>query len=60
MDFAARGYRALVVDNNGGQSLKLRMIWDVTDPKIIRWLNEGSVNGGPWTLIEECVCTPSK
>jgi hypothetical protein len=41
------------------QPAKLRMTWDVTDKTRVRWLNEGSIAGGPWFLIEEYICTPS-
>jgi hypothetical protein len=37
----------------GGAPVRLRMIWDATDPAVMRWRNEMSIADGPWTLIEE-------
>lgn len=29
------------------------MIWNLTDPAAMRWRNEISVNGAPFSLVEE-------
>lgn len=38
-----------------GKSVRLRFIQDSTDPKAIIWINEQSINNGPWELVEEYV-----
>jgi len=43
-----------------GQSIKLRFIQDPTDPKAVIWINERSVNDGPWELVEEYIVKPLK
>ena len=43
-----------------GQPAKIRFTQDHTDPKAIIWINEFSVNNGPWQLIEEYVVKPSE
>lgn len=50
---------ALEEVNVGGQSFRLRMVWDMHDPERILWFNEGSVDDGPWFLIEEYVAKPT-
>lgn len=42
----------------GGAPVKLRMIWDISDPAVARWTNEMSIAGGPWTLVEEYEMRP--
>jgi Protein of unknown function (DUF1579) len=32
--------------------VRLRLVWDATDPDNLVWTNESQVGGGPWTLIE--------
>lgn len=41
-----------------GQIGTIRVVWDATDPTAVRWINEASVNGGPWMLIEDYVMEP--
>jgi hypothetical protein len=36
-----------------GAPVRLRMMWDATDPSAIQWRNEMSISDGPWTLVEE-------
>ena len=36
-----------------GAPVKLRMIFDLADPKVMRWRNEMSLAEGPWVLVEE-------
>ena len=42
----------------GNLSGRLRTVWDLTDPRQLRWRNEISPEGGPWLLIEEYTCDP--
>lgn len=44
----------------GGAPVRLRMIWDLTDPASMRWSNEMSVADGPWMLIEEYDMRPTE
>ena len=41
-----------------GEMGTIRVVWDATDPTAVRWMNEASVNGGPWMLIEDYVMVP--
>jgi hypothetical protein len=42
-----------------GRPTRLRLTWDVQDPTAMKWRNECSVQGGPWTLVEEYTMVPS-
>jgi hypothetical protein len=56
-----RGYLdgpRLVFESLDGTPVRLRMVWDATDPTDLTWRNESSVDGGPWTLIETYHMTP--
>ena len=33
--------------------VRQRMTWNLTDPAVMRWRNEISVNGSPFSLVEE-------
>lgn len=48
----------LTFEQIGGESLRLRLVWDATDPQDLVWSNEMSADGGPWTLVEAYHCTP--
>ncbi len=41
-----------------GQSFRLRMVWDMSEPANSRWLNEGSLDGKNWFLIEAYTIEP--
>lgn len=43
-----------------GQPTMLRLIWDIQDSGTMKWRNEASVKGGPWTLVEEYTMVPAK
>ena len=43
------GHR-LVYESDG--PVRLRLVWDVSDPAVAVWSNERSIAGGPWTLVE--------
>ena len=38
--------------------MRLRLVWDVSNPRELRWRNEMSVAGGPFGLVEEYRMTP--
>jgi hypothetical protein len=44
----------------GGMPVRLRMIWDLTGTEAMRWRNEMSVAGAPWTLVEEYDMQPDR
>jgi uncharacterized protein DUF1579 len=48
----------LVFESEDAEAVRLRMVWDASDPADITWRNEASVGGGPWTLIETYHMTP--
>ena len=48
----------LTFETIGDPPVRLRLVWDVSDPNEATWRNERSVAGGPWTLVEEYRCTP--
>ena len=50
----------LTFETIGHGSIRLRLVWDITDPTDITWRNEMSVGGEAWLLIEEYQCTPSE
>ena len=54
-----RGNR-LVYESVGGDPVRLRMTWDISDPGSAVWTNESSVAGGPWTLVESYRMTPTR
>jgi hypothetical protein len=48
----------LVFETLGEPPVRLRLVWDVSDPMDVVWRNEMSVGAGPWSLVEEYHCTP--
>lgn len=46
----------LTFETIGEGAVRLRLVWDVTDPDALTWRNEVSVGGGPFTLVEEYRC----
>lgn len=50
----------LIMESMGESPMKLRFTFDATDPNVIKWKNEISVNGGSWRLIEEYIVTPQR
>lgn len=44
------GDRLIFESTNG--AVRLRLVWDASDPGAIVWTNECKVADGPWTLIE--------
>lgn len=49
----------LSFESLGTPYVRIRLAWDVTNPGLMRWRNECSVAGGPWSLVEEYSCTPA-
>ena len=48
----------LTFETIGDPPVRLRLAWDVSDPSDMRWRNEMSANGAPWSLVEEYHCVP--
>jgi hypothetical protein len=38
-----------------GAPVRLRMVWDLTNPDAMTWRNECSIGGAPFSLVEEYV-----
>jgi hypothetical protein len=47
-----------VMETLGAAAGQNRLAWELLAPGRVRWRNECSRGGGPWALVEECVCTP--
>jgi hypothetical protein len=48
----------LIFETIGEPPVRLRLVWDVSDPNAMVWRNEMSVAGAPWFLVEEYALTP--
>ena len=48
-----------IVETIGDVPIQLRLIWTLVAPGQAEWRNECSVNGSPWFLVEEYLCTAS-
>jgi hypothetical protein len=48
----------LTFETLGDEQVRVRLVWDITDPADIVWRNEMSVGGSPWSLVEEYQCRP--
>jgi hypothetical protein len=48
----------LIFETIGDPPVRLRLVWDLTDPAQMTWRNEMSVAGAPWSLVEEYRCMP--
>ena len=40
----------------GGPPVRIRLTWELAGPALT-WRNEMAVGGGPWSLVEEYLCT---
>ena len=49
----------LVFESLEGAAPRLRLTWDVSDPDVIIWRNEMSLDEGSWFLIEEYAMVPT-
>ena len=47
----------LVFESVGNPPARIRLTWELAGPALT-WRNELSVGGGPWSLVEEYLCTP--
>ena len=43
----------LTFESIGATPVRLRMVWDLTNPAAMTWRNEMSVNGAPFSLVEQ-------
>jgi hypothetical protein len=48
----------LLIEGIGHAPMRLRPVWDATDPADIFWRNEMSVGGAPCLLVEDYHMTP--
>jgi hypothetical protein len=48
----------LTFETVGDPPVRLRLVWDVSDPLRLTWRNEMSIGGAPWSLVEEYRLTP--
>jgi hypothetical protein len=49
----------LTFETIGDAPVRLRLVWDRSDPADLVWRNEMSVGGAPWSLVEEYDCRPA-
>lgn len=49
----------LTFETIGEAPARLRLTWDLSNPAAMKWRNEMSVGGAPWTLVEEYDCVPA-
>jgi hypothetical protein len=49
----------LVFESLEGAAARLRFTWDASDPGVILWRNEMSLDEGSWFLIEEYAMVPA-
>jgi hypothetical protein len=47
-----------VLETLGEAPTRVRVTWELLAPGRVRWRNDCSIGGGPWTLVEEYLCTP--
>lgn len=49
--------KSFIVETIGTPAIQLRLIWTLLKPGQVEWRNECSINGSPWFLVEEYLCT---
>jgi len=49
----------LTFETIGDQPIRLRLVWDRSNPAEIIWNNEISVGSAPWFLVEGYRCRPT-
>jgi hypothetical protein len=49
----------LIFETLGDPPVRLRLVWDRSDPADMMWRNELSAGGSPWFLVEEYHCKPA-
>jgi hypothetical protein len=50
----------LTFESLGEPPVRIRLVWDASDPGDLIWTNEVSVDGGDWVLVEAYDCTPRR
>jgi hypothetical protein len=45
----------LIFETVGDPPVRLRLVWDVSEPADMRWRNEMSVSGARWSLVSTTV-----
>jgi Protein of unknown function (DUF1579) len=48
----------LVFESVPDAPVRIRLVWDLTDPNVLIWRNEVSIDGSPWALVEQYDCRP--
>jgi hypothetical protein len=48
----------LTFESIGEPPVRIRLVWDRSDPAAMTWRNEASVGGGPWSLVETYRLSP--
>jgi hypothetical protein len=48
----------LTFETLGEKPVRVRLVWDLTEPDAISWRNEMALGDGPFRLVEEYRCTP--
>jgi len=48
----------LTFESLGDSPVRIRIVWDFSDPEHLRWTNEVSAGGGPWSIIEQYELEP--
>ncbi|MEZ4863487.1 MAG: DUF1579 family protein [Caldilineaceae bacterium] len=46
-----------IVETLPDAPVQLRLTWTLMGPGQVQWRNECAINGGPWFLVEEYLCT---
>jgi hypothetical protein len=49
----------LTFETIGDRPVRLRLVWNMSNPREMAWRNEMSVGGAPWSLVEEYQCRPA-
>ncbi len=47
-----------IIKTPGEGAVRNRMQWELLDGGLVKWRNDLSIDGGPWSLVEDYVCTP--
>ena len=49
----------LIYESAGSGPIRIRLVWELTGTEQLTWRNEMSVEGSPWSLVEQYDCRPS-
>jgi Protein of unknown function (DUF1579) len=47
-----------IIETVGDGAVRNRMEWELVGGGLTKWRNDCSIDGGPWFLVEDYVCTP--